>query len=62
MPSHKARVEYRWINPVTGQVHCASNCTLYTQSRSESGVIEQLKKSNPNLRPYNVIIDSLEWR
>ncbi len=62
MPTHLARVFYRWIDPRTNQVLGMSNGAIHTLSRSESGVIAELKKRNPNLSRYTVVIDSLEWK
>lgn len=61
MPSYHTRVFYRWIDPKTNQVAGASNCSMHTISKSESGVIAELKRRNPNLARYIVVIDSLEW-
>jgi hypothetical protein len=61
MPTYQARIYYRWRKPGSNQNTGSTNGTIQTQSRSESGVIADLKLRNPNLRTYEVIIDRLDW-
>ena len=58
----KARVFYHWKKPGAKERHGFAMGIVIAQEKTPESVIAALRQTYPNLEPFIIEIDKLEWR